>query len=165
MSANRYAPPASPVHDIQQAPVSLQRPPIATVGIVLLWLQIAVSVGGVAYSLVEVGLIVDGQFGWMLELLAPCGFAALLALFTWKAGLGRHWARVAHLVFLVVSLLMMLASYVMLHQMLGGEARFFEPVSLAWMLGENLLATSGVVLLFTAQANDWYRAMRAARLP
>jgi hypothetical protein len=160
MSENRYSPPVAQVADIEQA--SIDRPPLVTLGVRLLWAYIAlilvqIGVDGIdIFDSPESGLWVDYLWGAAISL----GIGALLAWLTWYAWKGRNWARVAHLILVIVNVLAVLLMLVAMYRMLG-EVRYELPAFLdAWYAVQTLLNTAGVILLFTPHANAWYRALK-----
>lgn len=166
MSENPYAPPSAEVADVRREETSLDRPQIVTIGIWLLWLDVAVLLPGPIMTAMKMPLV---------ALVAPEGFRVLFifmmigfkALLTWRAGQGRNWARIGHLVVLILRVVFSIFTFVMINRMFPDRAlnplSFEEPLKSALFLLSYLLPFAAVAMLFTGTGNDWYRAMRSSR--
>ncbi len=87
-----------------------------------------------------------------------------MALLTWFAWRGRNWARITHLVLLIVGMLSYGVAVVAANWLAPEEKLFDEEWYLNVLFAlETVLDMAGVLLLFIPSANAWYRAMRAAR--
>jgi hypothetical protein len=163
MAENPYSPPTAEVADIEGDTASLERPANVTNGIRVLWAQLALGL---------VALVVDGftapaedpDDGMWIATLAGLAFtlviSGVVALFTWYAWKGRNWARIVHLVMLILGTLTTLFAIFASSWLFPGapvDGTEFLDVS---YVGQTLLNVAGVVLLFTPSANHWYRAMR-----
>ena len=151
MSENPYAPPSSQVADIEGDTASLERPRLVNVGIGLLAMDLVLGI---------VGLFRDGG----ASLVFTVAIIGVMGLFTWYAWKGRNWARIVHLVVLLIAVLATTLAIAVLRanpNIAGGSGEvFFTP----WTIAQNALNIAGVVLLFTPAANAWYRATKAVRL-
>lgn len=151
MSENPYAPPSSQVADIEGDTKSLERPRLVQVGIGLLAIDLLLGV---------VSLFSNGAPNVLLNVL----ILGLMGLITWLAWQGRNWARIVHLVVLLLAVVFTTLAIMALRAnpaLSPGAGQFFFN---AWSIAQNLLNLAGVILLFTPPANAWYRAMKAARL-
>lgn len=166
MSENPYAPPSAEVADVRREETSLDRPQIVTIGIWLLWLDVAVLLPGPIITAMKMPLV---------ALVAPEGFRVLFifmmigfkALLTWRAGQGRNWARIGHLVVLILRVAFTLFTFVMINSMFPDRANnplsFEVPLQSALFLLSFALPIAAVAMLFTGTGSDWYRAMRTSR--
>ena len=91
---------------------------------------------------------------------------ASLALLTWYAGKGRNWARLIHVLWLVLSIALVVAATLVMRSLaakLGGTGKempaFFGP----WEAFDTVLVAAALILLYTPAANTWYRAVKASR--
>ena len=168
MSENPYAPPSAEVADVRRDETSLDRPQIVTIGIWLLWLDVAVSLQAAIMTVMNMNLPV-------VALLTPEGFRELFifmmigfrALLTWRAGQGRNWARIGHLVVLILRVAFAFFTFVMINRMFPDRPysplSFENPLKSALFLLSYVLPFAAVAMLFSAAANDWYRAMRSSK--
>jgi len=165
MPDDRYAPPSATVADIESLPESLARPRLVTIGICLLWGEIALAIPGLVYSIftpLEEDPDVSTYWVHVGGLVVQFAFFALSVFLTQMSWKGRNWARIVTLVLLIFGLVMTMfgyaVSYLVLNQPLD--------IGLSWesavYLLQTLLDIVAVWLLFTPGANAWYRAMRAA---
>ena len=167
MSGNPYAPPSAEVADIERQP-SLERPRVATIGVGLLWASIAITVtqfGMEAFNSAGQsggGMSTEFLMGGVVTL----GIVASLALLTWYAGKGRNWARLIHVLWLVLSIALVVAATLVMRSLaakLGGTGKempaFFGP----WEAFDTVLVAAALILLYTPAANTWYRAVKASR--
>ncbi|HET9473061.1 MAG TPA: hypothetical protein VFO82_04160 [Steroidobacteraceae bacterium] len=168
MPENPYAPPAATVADVESGVESLERPRIVTRGIGLLWAYLVVSVPSVFLPLSPPS-VEDDSDSFMLAMqtgamVATVLMIAVLALLTWFAWKGRNWARITHLVLVIIGMLsyglVLLAGF----WLEAGQESFSEEwyLNVLYLL-QTVLNVAGVWLLFTRSANAWYRAMKIAR--
>jgi len=158
MNDNRYAAPASVVADVDE-PAIAARPRNVVIGVYLLWIELAIGIPGMVYQLLNPAKeIPEGPVKSVLIVftaLVLVSSAALYALLNWKSWQGRHWARVVHLVFLCLGLVIALwtlpATFV--RSTLQGVVYIVQTA----------LNIPGVILLFTPTANAWYKALREVR--
>ena len=165
MSENPYAPPAAEVADVSRE-AALERPQIVTIGIWLLWLQVLLSIPAPVISAFTA--MADGHVGRrVLKLIFVLSIIAFTALLTWRAGQGRNWARIGHVVMLVLRIASMFATYMAIRTLMPDRVSsvfsFDDPLQTALFLSNHLLSIAAVTMLFTASASDWYRAMRSSR--
>jgi len=165
MSENPYAPPSAEVADVRREELSLERPQIVTIGIWLLWLQVLISIPGPVISTFRA--LEDGPAGprylKLAFVLLIIGFTAFLTL---RAGQGRNWARLGHLVLLILRIASVVSSYLLIRKMfperVGSLYSLDDPQRVVLLLVNYLLSVVAVLMLFTPSANDWYRAVRGA---
>ncbi len=167
MPENPYSPPTAEVADIPGDAVSLERPPNVTLGIRVLWAELALG-------LVTLG--VDGftapaedpdENAWLVNVAAlvfTLAVSGVMALFTWYAWRGRNWARIVHLVVLTFGLLTTLFALVVSKWLLPDLAAIRAEFLDVYYAGQTLLNVAGVLLLFTPSANRWYREIRGRRM-
>jgi hypothetical protein len=166
MSENRYAPPAATVTDVESRVGSLERPRIVTIGVCLLWAEIALGIPGLVY-LVFVTLKQDphrtAYWVYVGRMVVQFAFLALSVFLTRMCWKGRNWARIAYLVLLILGLVVTASGYAMRYFML----KQLPDIGLSWhsvtYLLQVLLDIMAMCLLFTPGANAWYREMRFAR--
>ncbi len=112
MPENPYAPPTSEVADVESENRTMERPRIVTQGIGLLWLYLAISVPTVILDgFVAPPPIEDDPDGTLrtfqtVGTVVSIVLIAVMALLTWFAWKGRNWARITHLVLVIVGVLM-----------------------------------------------------------
>lgn len=167
MAENPYSPPTAEVADIEGDTASHERPANVTLGIRVLWAELALGlvalvVGGDATLAGDL----DGDM-WMANvagLVYVLAVFGVTALFTWYAWRGRNWARILHLVLLLFGVLTtifaLVASNWLFPELQGNGMEFFD----VYYVGQTLLNVAGVLLLFTPSANRWYRAIRDRRM-
>jgi len=157
MNENRYAPPVAVVADIDSAVPS--RPLSVKVGTWMLGIELALSTASAVWQFanppagLESGI---GRVAYFVGMTIGFCFMALYVFFTYMAWAGRNWARI---VLLVSMLIGVLASFWMLPQAFHQST--FNGVGFIVQFALNIV---GVLLLFVAGANAWYRAVKAARL-
>jgi len=167
MPENPYSPPAAEVADIEGDTASFERPANVTLGIRVLWAELAL---GIVAMVVDVFTTPaedpDGDM-WMANvaaLIVTVAVSGVVALFTWYAWKGRNWARIMHLVLLsfgvLTTLFALVASNLLFPELQDSAMEFFD----ASYVGQNLLNVAGVILLFTPSANRWYRAIRGRQM-
>jgi len=101
---------------------------------------------------------------WDTPVLYAASLAYLAGPLLWFAWKGRNWARITHLVLVIIGMLSYGAAVVAAYWLVPGEKLFDEDWYLNVLFAlETVLNMAGVLLLFTPGANAWYRAMRAAR--
>lgn len=158
MNDNRYAAPVAAVADIDTTPV-VERPRNVVIGVSLLWVQLALGIPGMINQLTNPpSEIPEGQVrtvALVTMTVVLAGSLLLFSLINWKCWQGRNWARIVHLVFLCLGLLMVYWALpaVFARSTLQGAVYIVQTV----------LNIAGVVLLFTPPANTWYQALRAVR--
>lgn len=170
MSENRYAPPTATVLDVESSDESIERPRTVTQGIWLLWAYLVICVPSLFLPALQSPTATEADSDEVMRAMqigatvAIAVMMVVLALLTWFAWKGRNWARITHLVLVIIGMLSygltLLASY----WLAPGQELFAED----WYLDvlfvlQTVLNVAGVWLLFTTSANAWYRAMRAAR--
>jgi hypothetical protein len=158
MEENRYKPPSAPVEDVGLQAPSLERPQVVRYGAWILWLQAAIGLPGVVYGIVRPPAEAAAGIAYvafMFGMVIAIGFVALFAWFTWMALKGRNWARIVHLVFMLLGLLF---TYWVV-RMAFAQSTYDGVISII----QAVLYPAGVILLFLPAANRWYRALREAR--
>ena len=167
MSDTRYAPPAAAVADLESGDVSLERPRIVAWATGLISLDIALGIPGLVSSF----LAAPDQGAEMLwfrlgTALAAAMFTALAAFLIYKAWKGRNWGRIVLLVLFVLTLAMtvfgLAVTYMLLKERVWQSWGEFGWTN-ALYVGQTLIETVAMCLLFSPGANAWYRALRAAR--
>ena len=171
MPENPYAPPTSEVADVEADMDSMERPRIVSQGIGLLWAYLAIGISQVILEgFVAPASIEDDPEGALrkfqsIATVVSLAVLAVMALLTWFAWKGRNWARITHLVLVIIGMLTYGAALVAAYWLAPEEKLFDEDWYLNVLFAlETVLNMAGVLLLFTPSANAWYRAMRAARI-
>lgn len=151
MPPDPYKPPSARVDEAE--PLPFERPFNVTWGIRFLWLEMVISLPGIFESLVKPDPTDRTVQAFVTTFVAVIFVSMLImAWITVMAWKGRNWARITHLVVLLVGTA---ASFWLLPSM-PEEA---PPYDVAYLLQAALNAV-GVALLFTPAANAWYRALR-----
>ena len=170
MPDNPYAPPTSEVADVDADVVSMERPRIVSQGIRLLWAYLAIGLsqvileGFVAPASVEDEPDAALRRFQSIATVISLVVIAVMVLLTWFAWKGRNWARITHLVLLIIGMLSYGVAVVAANWLAPEEKLFDEEWYLNVLFAlETVLNMAGVLLLFIPSANAWYRAMRAAR--
>ena len=157
MNENRYAAPASVVADPEDSAIP-ERPRNVIIGVYLLWIELALGIPGMVYQTLNApGEIPAGQIksAYMVAMtLILAGSVGLYSFLNWKCWQGRNWARIVHLVFLGLGLVMIFWA---LPQTLAASA-----ILGVVYLVQTALNVAAMALLFTRPSNAWYAAMRAA---
>lgn len=159
MNDSRYAAPVAVVADLDEALVAA-RPRIVVTGVWLLWIQLVLGIPGMINQVLTPSPAVAGQMSIVnivLVVTAVIMFfsVVLYAWLNWKCWQGRNWARIVHLVFLGIGM-------IMIYWALPAIFRKSTLQGVAYVV-QMLLNIAGVSLLFTRPAGDWYRALREAR--
>jgi hypothetical protein len=148
---NPYAPPKTAVDDVSSG-VAPPRPPEVTRAVQLCW--IAVALGFIAAIVRAVQMPIDGLSGTTLIVMTALSWTVGLLIVWWilsSIGKGRNWARIVQLVLVIFGLL--------------GSVMLFVTPALTVILYvcyavQMALNVWGIVLLFSAPANAWFRAMK-----
>jgi Ca2+/H+ antiporter len=158
MNDNRYAAPAAAVADLDEAAIT-DRPNNVVIAVYLLWFQLAIGIPGMVYQVlnpsteVAAGAMRTALF--VTTSLIVIGSVALYAFLNWKCWQGRNWARIVHLIFLILGLVMIFWAL----RATFTQSRIQGVVYIVQMM----LNVAAVVLLFTRPASAWYKALRDAR--
>lgn len=170
MSDSRYTPPAATVADVESSVESLERPRIVTQGIWLLWVYLVIGVlqviveGLVAFTPIEDDPDGVSRKYQLIGTVVTLVVIVVMVLLTWFAWMGRNWARITHLVLMILGMLMYGLSILASYWFVPGQEIFTDEWYLTLLFAlETVLSVAGVLMLFAPSANAWYRSMRAAR--
>jgi len=148
MSGNPYAPPSTQVVDID-AGVSIPRPRVVQVALVLCWVSLVIELPLIPEQFVRDQLGSGPGVLLVAFVLFYVALTAFAILVNVSIGRARNWARIVYAVLTGLNLIPMFGSFSELM-----AQRWY-----AWSI--SLLATAMdvvvVVLLFTPAANAWYR--------
>jgi Asp-tRNA(Asn)/Glu-tRNA(Gln) amidotransferase A subunit family amidase len=154
MDRNPYSPPQSPVADFQESHRLAPKPPRVAIAVKLFWLELCVSTIHAAWQLFD--SVGDTTLvGIVLALAVPT--LGLEAWVIYKISRGRNWARIVALVSVTLAILFALSS---LKQTFSQST--IPAVLTAVETGLDVVA---LYLLFTAQANQWFKRPAAALRP
>ncbi len=153
MQPDPYKPPAAKVADVEWPP-PIERPFNVTWGIRFLWLEMLISLPGYFETFAQPAEQTDRTVqtfvtAFIAVIVVSMLVMAWLTVMAWK---GRNWARIAHLVVLLIGV----AVGLWLVPSISEESPAYD---VAYLL-QSVLNVVGVGLLFTPPANAWYRALR-----
>jgi hypothetical protein len=155
MEENRYKPPAAAVADVDPGVPNLERPAVIRYGAWLLWAETLIGLPGFISAILkpppEVATGIT-HIVFIVTMTITFGILMLFTWFTWMAWKGRNWARIVHLVFMLLGL----AFAYWAVRLMFGKSTYDGVVSVL----QNVMYAVGVALLFTPAANRWYRALR-----
>jgi hypothetical protein len=156
MTGNPYAPPGSQVADVDPGPSAPGRPRAVKVAIGLLWLGLALGIPEMIYRMADPPPQIQGTMYRTMLVAGTLFIILMLSILAWiimKTARGKNWARVVHLVLLVI-----------------GFALAFRTMPAAFAAGVHIgmtnvlqvaAKTAAVILLFLPASNAWYLAMKA----
>jgi hypothetical protein len=154
MNDNPYAPPTAPVTDIEPAG-SLERPPIVSRAVFLLWASFVLIFPGAVYNIIHPDP--DMSRGetivfWIFGLGISGAISYWLNTSAWK---GKGYARWVLAVLSVLGFALVL----------WAEREFPELPKSPWYIQSidflsSIVAVAGNALLFVPSANAWYREMK-----
>jgi len=156
MNSNRYAPPVAAVADFDSAVPS--RPLSVKVGTWMLGIELVLSTASTVWQFAhppagfESGIV---RIAYFVGMAIGLCFMALYTFLTYMAWAGRNWARIALLVSMLIGVVV---SFWALPQAFHQST--FNGVGFIVQFALNIV---GVLLLFVAGANAWFRAVKNAR--
>jgi hypothetical protein len=153
MQPDPYKPPTARVADVEP-PLPIDRPFNVTWGIRFLWLELVISLPGFFETFAKPAEQTDRTVQTFVMAFVAVIVASMLVMgwvtvMAWK---GRNWARITHLLVLLVGA----AVSLLVMPSMSDES---PPYDVAYLL-QSALNVVGVGLLFTPPANAWYRALR-----
>jgi hypothetical protein len=148
MSGNPFAPPGAPVADITSPDEPAGRPPEVVRAVGLLWLNYAIGIIVMIISWNYQTTLSTPMRIWIQQFL---GF--LLALWVYhKIYEGRNWARILHLVIVLLSIAGSVLAYRFIAQMLSSAPAMVK----ASLLLSPMLNLYIVWLLFFTPGRKWF---------
>jgi len=166
MSGNPYSPPTAQVQDIGSDQPSLERPPLVTIGVRLLWMAIALALVQLVLGAFNQFQNVDDAMSteYLFALAYSLGVTGVMAILTWHAGKGRNWARILHLCALMLGVLAAVGTYLAMRSVMSNMGSEMPANYLGvGVILLTALKAAAVLMLFTPSANAWYRAIKSSR--
>ena len=151
MPDQRYAPPTAAVKDVAHERVLAQRPAQVRVAVIALWVTLLVPGMPLAvYEYQRAVALAPGAAVFTLVFLLV--MLAISVALTFYIGRGRNWARIAYLLFSVLSVLVLLGSF--------GEMLKSPGWVIAGTVINTLIDFAVLAVLFFGPGGRWFRQLR-----